>query len=101
EALHRASGLPIVADAYTRLYKPEAVSVRNQALFAALNRLADTMRLRWNKDGSWLQFRSTSFYDDRLKEIPNRLLARLSAKRRQPRILALEELVEMSQLASA
>ena len=41
------------------------------------------MRLRWNKDGSWLQFRSTSYYDDRLKEVPNRLLARWAARRRQ------------------
>ena len=74
EALHHATGMPIVADFYTRLYKPEAVSVQDRPLFDALNHLADTMRLRWHKEGSWLQFRSTSFYDDRLKEVPNRLL---------------------------
>ena len=46
-------------------------------LFDALDHLADGMRLHWSKDGSWLRFRSTSYYDDRLKEVPhNRLLAR-------------------------
>jgi hypothetical protein len=101
EILHRATGLPIVADAYTRLYKPERVTVRNQPRFAALNRLADTMRLRWNKEGSWLQFRSTSFYDDRLKEVPNRLLTRWAAARRQHGFLTLEDLVEIAQLSDA
>src|SRR5262249_3767206 len=65
EALHRATGIPIVADFYTRLYKPEAVAVRNRPLFEALNELSDRMRLRWSKEGPWLQFRSTSYYDDR------------------------------------
>src|SRR5262249_16009747 len=53
-------------------------------LFDALNRLSDAMRLRWKKDESWLQFRSASFFNDRLKEIPNRLMARWSASRRAP-----------------
>jgi hypothetical protein len=52
EALHAATGMPIVADFYTRLYEPGAVSVRNEPLFAALNHLADAMRLRWRKDAS-------------------------------------------------
>jgi hypothetical protein len=99
ETLYRASGLPIVADAYTRLYKPETVTMRNQPRFAALNSLSEAMRLRWNKEGSWLQFRSTSFYDDRLKEVPNRLLTRWAAARRQRGSLTLEDLVEIAQLS--
>jgi RNA polymerase sigma factor (sigma-70 family) len=98
EALHRASGLPIVADFYTRLDKPEDVSVRHVPLFDALNRLADTMRLRWHKDGEWLQFRSTSFYDDRLKEVPNRLLNRWVASRREHGALTLDDLCEIAEL---
>src|SRR5262249_42444782 len=98
EALHRATGLPVVADHYTRLYQPETVSVRSTALFDVLNRLADEMRLRWNRDGDWLQFRSTSFYDDRLKEVPNRLLARWSVARRQHGALSLDELIEVAEL---
>jgi hypothetical protein len=98
EALHRATGLPIVADFYTRLDKPEDVSVRHAPLFDALNRLADTMRLRWHKDGEWLQFRSTSFYDDRLKEVPNRLLNRWVASRRERGALTLDDLCEIAAL---
>jgi RNA polymerase sigma-70 factor (ECF subfamily) len=98
EALYRATGIPIVADYYTRLYKPSAVSARNQALFETLNQLADTMGLRWNKEASWLQFRSASYYDDRLKEVPNRLLERWASLRRKQGALTLDDLIEIAQL---
>jgi hypothetical protein len=101
EVLHQATGLPIVADYYTRLYKPSVVSVRNLALFEALNQLADAMRLRWTREGNWLQLRSASFYDDRLKEVPNRLLARWSAARRQQGMLTLDDLLEIAHLSEA
>jgi hypothetical protein len=99
EALHLATGMPIVADYYTRLYAPEAVSVRNQPLFTALNHLADTMHRRWRKDGRWLQFRSATYYHDRLKEVPNRLLSRWAASRREHRALTLDDLLEIAQLS--
>src|SRR5205823_2393907 len=53
EAVHRACGLPIVADFYTRLYSPAEVSVQNEPVFDALNWVADSMRLRWIKEGDW------------------------------------------------
>jgi hypothetical protein len=101
EALHRASGLPIVADYYTRLYPASQVSVRDATLFDALNRLSDRMRLRWRwekTNGNWLQFRSVSYYHDRLKEVPNRLLNRWSGVRRQRGHLPLDHLCEIAQL---
>jgi hypothetical protein len=101
DALHQATGLPVVADYYTRLYKPEEVSTQNQTLFDALNTLADTMRMRWRWEGGWLQFRSTSYYDDRLKEVPNRLLAGWAAARQQQGALMLDDLVEIAQLSDA
>jgi hypothetical protein len=101
QALHRASGAPIVADSYTRLYPVASVSVQNTPLFDALNRIADTMRLRWNKEGAWVQLRSTSYYDDRLKEVPNRLLTHWAAARRQHGSLTLDDLVEIAQLTDA
>jgi hypothetical protein len=101
EALHRASGLSIVADFYTHLYSPTAVSVNGQSLFAALNHLADAMHMRWHKDDRWLQFRSVSYYDDRAKEVPNRLLSRWASARRQHDGLPLDDLVEMAQLSDA
>jgi hypothetical protein len=101
EAIHRATGMPIVADYYTRLYQPDLVAVKNQVLFHVLNQLCDAMHLRWKKDGSWLQFRSASFFQDRLKEVPNRLLARWSASRKEHGALTLEDLLEISALPDA
>jgi hypothetical protein len=101
EALHHASRLPLVADFYTRLSPAAQVSLRNATLFDALNRLSDTLRLRWSREkasGNWLQFRSVSFYDDRLKEVPHRLLARWSDSRRRHGGLPLDDLVEIAQL---
>jgi hypothetical protein len=93
--------MPIVADFYTRLYPAERVSVHDQPLFAALNHLADTMRLRWHQEAEWLQFRSASFYDDRLKEVPYRLLSRWSEARRRRGFLTLDDLCEIVQLSDA
>jgi hypothetical protein len=103
EALHGATGMPIVADYYTRLYPPSPLIVRDLPLCDALNHLAGTMGLRWAEDsqGDWLQFRSVSFFNDRLKEVPNRLLSRWAAARRQHRALRLEDLVEIAQLPDA
>jgi hypothetical protein len=101
EAIHRATGLSIVSDYYTRLFRPEALSVQNQSRFDALNSLADAMRMRWHKDGKWLQFRTTSYFNDRLKEVPNRLLDRWAAARRRNGALSLEEMVEIAQLSDA
>jgi hypothetical protein len=101
EALHRATGMPIIADYYTRLYRPDAISMRNSPLFEALSQVTDTMGLRWNKDGAWLQFRSATYYDDRLKEVPNRLLAHWAEARRRQGTLTLDNLIEIAQLSDA
>jgi Putative zinc-finger len=101
EALHEASGLPIVADYYTRLYSPTELAVQNMPLFDALNRLANTMRLRWDRDpeGGWVQFRSASFFNDRIKEVPNQLLSRWAASRQQHGALTLDDLIDIAQLS--
>jgi len=118
EAIHRATGVPIIADYYTQLYALRDVCVEDLPLFEALNHLADAMRMRWTKEagggtaarsgagprgevGAWLQFRSASFYDDRLKEVPNRLLKRWEASRRQHGGLTLDDLAEIGQLSDA
>jgi RNA polymerase sigma-70 factor, ECF subfamily len=101
QALHRATGLPIVADYYTRLFPADTVSVQSQSLFDVLNQLTDTMHLRWNKEEDWLQFRSATFYNDRIKEVPNRLLSRWAASRRQHGALTLDDLLEIVQLPDA
>jgi len=101
EMLHRATGFPIIADFYTRIFPSGKVSVQEQPLFDALNTLGDAMRMRWNKEDRWLQFRSISYYDDRLKEVPNRMLSRWTATRRQRGALRVEDLIEIAQLSDA
>jgi RNA polymerase sigma-70 factor, ECF subfamily len=101
EALHHATSLPVISDYYTHLYPRESVSTHGERLFDSLSRLADTMRLRWNKEEEWLQFRSASFYNDRLKEVPNRLLSGWSSSRKQHGALSLEDLCEIAQLSDA
>jgi hypothetical protein len=98
EALHQATGIPIVADFYTRLFRRDPVSARNQPLFGALNQLGDAMRMRWHKEDGWLQVRSLTFFDDRRKEVPNRLLSRWAESRRQHGCLSLDDLVDIAQL---
>jgi hypothetical protein len=74
-------------------------------LFDALNQLCDTMRLHWTRETSgataWLQFRSASFFHDRLEEVPNRLLNRWAASRKEHGSLSLDELIEIAQLPDA
>jgi hypothetical protein len=103
EAVHQATGLPIVADYYTRLAPLASVSVRDVPLFDALNRISDGLRLRWDREarGGWLQLRSATCYHDRLKEVPNRLLTRWAASRRQHGALQLDDLIEIAALPDA
>jgi RNA polymerase sigma-70 factor, ECF subfamily len=101
EALHRATGMNLVADHYTRLYQASTVSVRDVPLHAALDQLAGAMRLRWRREEGWFQFRSITFYNDRTKEVPNRLLARWATSRRKHGFLTLDDLVEIAQLPDA
>src|SRR5581483_4826440 len=51
--------------------------------------------------GDWLQLRTTSYFNDRLKEVPNRLLNRWAASRRRNGALTVEDLVEIAQLTDA
>jgi hypothetical protein len=52
-------------------------------------------------DAGWLQSRSTSFFDDRTKEVPNRLLERWAASRQKHGALTLDDLLEIAQLPDA
>jgi hypothetical protein len=101
EALHRATGWPIVADYYMRLFAREAVTAIDQSGYAALNQLCRTMLLRWDRDGEWLQFRSRRYYHDRLKEVPNRLLERWAAARRRQGAPLPDDLAEVAGLSDA
>jgi hypothetical protein len=100
-ALHQATGLPVVGDAYTRLFPVTGVSVGDRPLFEALNTVSDAMGLRWQKEGAWLQVRSATYFNDRLKEVPRATLARLAAARRERGGLGFERVLEIARLSDA
>ena len=74
EAVHKRTGLPVVADYYTRLYSLESVQLPRLTLFEALCREGDALGVKWQKDGDFLLARSTSYFWDKLKEVPRRQL---------------------------
>jgi hypothetical protein len=99
QEVHARTGLPIVADYYTHLFPARSFTMRKGPLFEALCRSADAMGVRWRKDGSFLQCRSTAFFWDKLKEVPNRLLDRWEKDREAQGALPLDDLLEMAMLS--
>jgi hypothetical protein len=99
EAIHDATGLPIVADAYSREYAATDLSAKQEKLFAALCRTSDRLGCRWRKDGDYLLARSTSYFWDKLKEVPRRDLERWRDASTRPERLPLEALLEMMRLS--
>jgi hypothetical protein len=98
EAIHRATGLPIVADYYTRVCPLSSVTVKQAPLFDALCQIGDALGVRWRKEGDFILSRSTTYYWDRLKEVPNRYLVRWQREKRERPGLSLESLEEMASL---
>jgi hypothetical protein len=101
EALYKKTGIDIVSDSFLKLYDPSAVSVNGNSLFDALNRSCDSMRVRWTKGDGWLRFRSASYFNDRLKEIPNRLLSRWQESRKANGMLTVDDLMQIASLTDA
>src|SRR5262249_19772770 len=62
------------------------------------NRDRNKALLTLEKEIDWLQFRSATYYHDRLKEVPNRHLSRWASARRQQGMLSLDQVVEIAQL---
>lgn len=105
EAFHRATGRDVVADHYTRLFEPSLLGTGDAAggkLFDVLSRVSDKARLRWGYADAWLSFRSASFFNDRPKEIPNRLLDRwVAARKANDDRLPFDVMLEAVQLSDA
>ncbi len=95
EAIHKATGKDVIGDYFTRLvpHKDE-----KGLLFDILARTCDPLRLRWDEREGWLTFRSTDFFNMRLKEVPGRLLERWATARKKSGSLSPDELREISRL---
>jgi hypothetical protein len=101
EALYHATGRPILADAYSRAYVAAPFTMEKVTLFDALCRAGDELGVRWQRDGDFLLARSTSFFWDRLKEVPACSLRRWQADRRRHGDLPLDDLSDMATCTDA
>jgi hypothetical protein len=101
EEVHQQTGMSVVADFYTHLYDKSALTMENKSLFDALCRIGETMGVQWRKDGDFLLGRSASFFWDKLKEVPNRSLARWQEDRQRNKALSFDALMEMNALTDA
>jgi hypothetical protein len=99
EAFHKEAGLDVIADSYTRHSPLQKLTVDGASLFDALVRVGDNLGVRWRKDGDLILCRSTSYFWDKLKEVPARSLARWSDRRRARGGLPVEDLLEMTALS--
>lgn len=98
EALHRKTGKDIIADSFTLLVGLNSLPVAGASLFDTLCHTADTCRMRWEREGEWLRFRTATFYNERPKEISNTLWRRWSEKRKELDTLPIETLCELARL---
>jgi hypothetical protein len=99
EEVHERTGMPIVADYYTHLFPVQEFTLENRPLFDALCQSGDALGVRWRKEGDFVECRSTAFFWNKLKEVPNRLLDRWQADREARGGLPLDDLLEMAELS--
>ena len=101
EAVHKKTGMPIVADYYTRLYAQDSVQMSRMSVFDALCKEGDALGVKWRKDGDFLLCRSSSYFWDKLKEVPRRQLERWAQDSQSKDGLPLEDLLEMATCSDA
>jgi hypothetical protein len=90
-------GVNVIADAYRQRFPfaPSDPSGAEQTLRAALDRYV-LPRARWSREGDYIHVRRWTWYDDRLAEIPERLVNHWSERLRKQRLLAPDEAGELA-----
>jgi hypothetical protein len=72
EALHRATGLEIVADSFVRARLERSRLTGRHSVVQILDTLAHELDYSWQKEGAVLRLRSRYYYRDRPEEVPER-----------------------------
>ena len=101
EEVHKRTGLPVIADSYTRLYPLADGTIHEKPLYEALNKVADALASRWKMEGAFLACRTANFFWNRMKEVPNHLLTRWQQNSLNPQGLPLNDFLEMADLSEA
>jgi hypothetical protein len=74
EAIHRATGLEVVADSFVAARLNPALLRGRQPLIKVLDILAEELDYTWEKRGKLLLLRDRRFYRDRPAEVPDRII---------------------------
>jgi hypothetical protein len=96
EAVHRATGLEVIADSFIRDRLDAAKVVGRHPLVQILDTIAGGLQYDWKKEGNLLRFRSRTYAQDRFAEVPDRILRpwiQRVARRGAP---ALDDLAELA-----
>jgi hypothetical protein len=96
-ALEEAFGVQLLADGYTRqaLSVIPAPGMAEMPLYKVLDQLAGMGR-QWERDGDLIRLKSRTWAQDRRGEIPQRLMQRWEALRKQQGGLTLDNLAEIA-----
>lgn len=95
EAIHKATGMDIAADCFSRMYVHHT---RSGQLFDLLNTYCDETLTRWRYQDKTLFARSTVYEWQRLTETPKRLIERWKAARKKGN-LSINDLIAIGQLS--
>jgi len=96
EAIHRSSGLEVVADSFVSARLDPALLRGRRPLAEVLQKVAEELDYTWEKRGKLLLLRDRRFYRDRPAEVPERLLQPFRARVIQQGTLTLDELAELA-----
>jgi hypothetical protein len=99
-ALHRATGLEVVADSFirARLSREGTAAVEGRPLLVAqiLDRLARELDYTWRKEGNLILLRSGRYWQDRVEEAPERVLRPWKARVQQQGAASLDDLAALT-----
>jgi hypothetical protein len=96
EAIHRATGLEIVADSFVRDRLNPAGLTGRHPLAQILDTISRELEYDWAKEGNLLRFRSRSYPQDRLAEVPERILRPWSQRVARTGTASLDDMAELA-----
>ena len=100
-AIHIATGADVIADSFAGAYPPGMLNAHETPLFDVMCRDSDRMHLQWSKQDGFLRFRNVRYYQQRLSEVPDRLLTRWATARAARGALSGPEVAEIAALSDA
>lgn len=90
-------GVNLVADAYRQRFPvwPPFPSAKEQTLAEVLDEYV-APHAHWTREGQFIHVRRWTWYDDRLGEIPQRVVAAWSGRLRQRPVLSLDDMAQLA-----